>query len=110
MDVQIAICRPAVKYQVVRGPSKYVLRGKPVVNLGALIEFVVDGVQLRRRLVITVTKIGEEISVASPVGGRLANAKAGDQFVIPMKEPEPDVIVSVVKVLNIESSVAPAVA
>ena len=82
------------------------LRGKPIENLWAQIEFVVDGVKLQRRLVITVTKIGKEISVASPVGGRLANAKPGDQFVIQMKAPEPDVVVSVVKVLPVGISPA----
>jgi len=85
------------------------LRGKPIENLWKQIEFVADGVQLQRRLVVTVTT-KDEISIASPVGMRLANATPGEQFVIPMKAPDPDVIVSVVKVLSGESSVAPAVA
>lgn len=83
----------------------YILNRQSVANLGALIEFVVDGVQLKRCLVITAAKM-DEISIASPVGVRLANAKAGEQFVIPMKEPEPDVIVSVVKVLAASASPA----
>jgi len=81
------------------------LRGKPIENLWAQIEFIADGVQLQRRLVVTVAK-KDEISIASPVGGRLANAKPGDQFVIPMKAPEPDVVVSVVKVLPVGISPA----
>ena len=74
-------------------------RGKPIENLWKRIEFVVDGERLCRRLVVTTnSKAADEISVASPVGVRLANAKPGEQFVIPRIAPDPDVKLNVLSI------------
>jgi transcription elongation GreA/GreB family factor len=56
---------------------------------------------------MTVKQFGHEISIASPVGMKLANAKSGDQFTI--TRPDSDGY-SVGKVLSIADSVAQAAA
>ncbi len=77
----------------------FLFKGKPAENLGKLIEFVVDGERLCRRLVVTAnTKAANEISIASPVGTRLANAQVGQQFIIPSIAPDPDVVLSVLSI------------
>lgn len=60
----------------------YILNRKPIMNLGKLIEFELDREKFKRMLVVTVRAIGAEISVASPVGAQLANAKPGDRIEI----------------------------
>ena len=77
----------------------FLFKGKPAANLDRWIEFMVDGEKLTRRLVMTAsTKANDEISIASPVGTRLANARPGEQFVITRVAPDPDVMLSVVAI------------
>ncbi len=77
----------------------FLFKGKPATNLDRRIEFMVDGEKLCRRLVMTAnTKASDEISIASPVGTRLANAKVGQQFIIPSVAPDPDVVLSVLSI------------
>ena len=83
------------------------LKREPVANLDKVIEFELEGTRMVRRLVVTVSVFGQEISIASPVGRKLANAKPGDQFTI--TRPDPDGY-SVGKVLSIADSVAQAAA
>lgn len=82
---------------------RYMLNHQPVTNLDKVIEFELDGMWMRRRLVPVVRQIGEEISIASPVGFTLANAQPGQEFVITRPDPNE---YSIVKVLSIAESVA----
>jgi len=84
---------------------EFILKHEPVANLDKFIEFELEGTRMVRRLVVTVKQFGREISIASPVGLKLANAKPGDQFTI--TRPDPDGY-SVGKVLSIADSVAQA--
>jgi transcription elongation GreA/GreB family factor len=84
----------------------YIRNGKTARNLDRTIRFTLDGEELTRRLVLTAHDLAEEISVASPVGVRLANAEAEKEFIIPL--PEEQFIV--VKVLEVVDSVTPVVA
>jgi transcription elongation GreA/GreB family factor len=77
----------------------YIKDRKPVENLDRVIRFTVDGEELVRKLVITSHDIANEISVASPVGTRLACAEAGNQYTIPLP-PSGDVFL-VVNVLEV---------
>ena len=77
----------------------FLFKGKPAANLDRRIEFELDNEKLVRLLVVTAsTKATDEISIASPVGTRLANAQVGQQFIIPSVAPDPDVILSVVSI------------
>jgi transcription elongation GreA/GreB family factor len=80
----------------------YILNHQPVSNLDKVIEFEYEGMRMVRKLVVTVREFGEEISVASPVGFRLANAKVDEVFTV--TRPDPDGY-SVGKVLVISESV-----
>lgn len=64
-------------------------------NLGRVIQFDLDGIQLQRRLVDlhVLDDPGVELSVESPVGRALLLARAGDELVV--KAPAGDVIVKV---------------
>ena len=66
----------------------YILGNQPVSNLGKVIEFEYEGAHMVRKLVVTVRVFDQEISVASPVGFRLANAKVDDVFTV--TRPDPD--------------------
>ncbi len=79
----------------------YILKRMPVTNLDRVIEFELGGEKFVRRLVMTVHEIGEEISVASPVGLHLANAKPGAVFQINVANE-----CSVGKVLSVSGSPA----
>ena len=87
--------------------AEFILKHEPVVNLDKVITFELEGTRMVRRLVVTVKQFGAEISIASPVGMKLANAKPGDPFTI--TRPDPDGY-SVGKVLSIADSVAQAAA
>jgi transcription elongation GreA/GreB family factor len=93
--------------------AEFILKHEPVANLDKVITFELEGTRMVRRLVVTVKQFGAEISIASPVGMKLANAKPGDPFTIPSKgtvtRPDPDGY-SVGKVLSIADSVAQAAA
>lgn len=79
----------------------FLFKGKTAANLDRQIEFMLDGETLLRRLVVTKNlKAADEISIASPVGTRLANARPGEQFVIPSKPPDPDLVLSVVNIVG----------
>lgn len=82
---------------------QYITHRGPVTNMDKVIRFELDGTEVVRQLVPVVRQVGQEISIASPVGMRLANANPGQEFVIP--RPGTDEF-SVVKVLSIEESVA----
>jgi len=84
--------------------AEFILKHKPAANLDKVITFELEGTRMVRRLVVTVKQFGAEISIASPVGMKLANAKPGDPFTI--TRPDPDGY-SVGKVLSIADSVAP---
>jgi transcription elongation GreA/GreB family factor len=85
--------------------AHFILKHEPVANLDKFIEFELEGTRMVRRLVVTVKQFGAEISIASPVGMKLANAKPGDPFTI--TRPDPDGYL-VGKVLSICDSVAQA--
>ena len=85
----------------------YILGNQPASNLDKVIEFEYQGEHMVRKLVVTVREFGKEISVASPVGFRLANAKVDEVFIV--MRPDPDGYL-VGKVLSITNSVAQAVA
>jgi transcription elongation GreA/GreB family factor len=85
--------------------AQFILKHEPVANLDKFIEFELEGTRMIRRLVVTIKQFGHEISIASPVGLKLANAKPGDEFTI--TRPDPDGY-SVGKVLSIADSVAQA--
>jgi transcription elongation GreA/GreB family factor len=80
---------------------------QPVTNLGKVIAFELDGARLVRRLVMTVRAIGEEISIASPTGAKLANAQSGQEFQVSVKGTEDFLVV---KVLTIADSIPQAAA
>ena len=84
----------------------YIRKSQPVTNLGKRIEFELCEVRLVRCLVMTVHAIGEEVSVASPVGAQLANAKPGD--VLQVHQMDDGYLFG--KVLSITDSVAPVAA
>lgn len=84
----------------------YILKRQPVRNLGRVIRFALDGEEMVRQLVMTAHDIAHEISVASPVGMRLANAEQDKEFIVPLPGDE----FIVVKVLAIQDSLAPAAA
>jgi len=79
--------------------AEFILKHEPAANLDKVITFELEGTRMIRRLVVTVKQFGAEISVASPVGMKLANAKPGDPFTIT----RPDGY-SVGKVLSIADS------
>lgn len=81
----------------------YIRNGKPIANLDRTIRFTLDGEEPTRRLVLTAQDRDAEISVASPVGARLACAEIEKDILIPL----PDEQFSVVKVLAITDSVIP---
>lgn len=82
---------------VERAERNYLLNQQPVTNLFKIIAFELDGLQITRRLVPMVRQVGQEISIASSVGFRLANATPGQEFTIA----RPDGESSVVKVLAV---------
>jgi len=84
----------------------YIMKHQPVANLGKRIKFELGGVLLVRCLVLTVHAIGEEVSVASPVGVQLANAQPGDKLEV--HQPGDEYLFG--KVLSIVDSVAPVAA
>jgi transcription elongation GreA/GreB family factor len=84
-----------------------ILSRQPVANLGKVLVFDLDGARLVRRLVRTVRAIGEEISVASPTGAKLANAQPGQEFHISVKGTDDYLVV---KVLTIADSIPQAAA
>jgi len=85
----------------------YILNRRPVTNLGKVIMFELGRDRLTRKLVITAQDTHVEISVASPVGTQLANAKPGDRLEIAVKGEEGYLFG---KVLSIVDSVAQAAA
>ena len=85
-----------------RAERNYLLSQQPMTNLFKVIVFEVDGLQMMRRLVPVVHQVGQEISIGSPVGFKLANAEPGQEFTIARPGGEH----SVVKVLSIAESVA----
>ena len=84
-----------------------ILSRQTVTNLGKVIEFELDGARLVRRLVQTVQRIGEEISIASPTGTKLVNAQPGQEFQISVKGTDGYLVG---KVLTIVDSVPQAAA
>jgi len=86
---------------------RYILNHEPVLNLDKVIVFELDGQRLVRRLVMTIHAV-DEISPASPVGYRLANARPGATFEIPQPDPDPCVVVKVLDILDSLAQAAPA--
>ena len=80
----------------------FTFKGKPVKNMDRVIRFMLDGDEMVKRMVLTVNDRVHEISVASPVGSRLANAEPDNEFVIPIAGP----VTIRVKVLSIAAPVA----
>jgi transcription elongation GreA/GreB family factor len=64
-------------------------------NLGCVVQFDLDGLRLKRRLVDlrVIDDPATELSVESPVGRALLAAAAGDELVV--KAPAGDVVVKV---------------
>ena len=87
--------------------AEFILKHEPAANLDKVITFELEGTRMVRRLVVTVKQFGAEISIASPVGMKLANAQQGEQFTIIRRDPDG---YSVGKVLSIADSVAQAAA
>jgi len=69
--------------------TQMILNHQTVTNLDKLIRFTLNGQEMVRRLVITAFK-PEEISLAAPVGWKLANAQPGATFEIPVED-EPSI-------------------
>ncbi len=82
----------------------YILNRQPVANLNKVIEFDLEGTRMKRTLVM-IAMHPDEISVASPVGNQLANAKPGQALSITVKGEERCLLGSVLAVDGVSMAV-----
>lgn len=65
-------------------------------NVGRVVRFRLEGVELGLRLVYAVEDVATELNVESPVGRALREAQAGDSLTV--RAPGGDVVVNVLEV------------